>query len=38
MRLTSNAREELSGKVLDLAVWEWHKLVCFQKVKDTLSE
>ena len=36
--LTSNAREELTSKALDLAVWKRHKPVPLEKVEDALSQ
>ena len=38
MPLTSNASKQLSCKALNLAVWKWHKRVCFQKVKHRLAQ
>lgn len=35
---TSNTREELAGKVLDLAVGKRHKVVAFQEIEDTRSK
>jgi len=36
--LTSNAREELTSKALDLAVWKRHKPVALEKVEDALAQ
>ena len=36
--LTGYAGEQLTCKVLDLAVWEGHKVVALQEVEDALAE
>ena len=36
--LTSNAGEQLPGKVLNLTAREWHEAVTLQKVENTLAQ
>lgn len=38
MTLASNARKQLSGKALNLAVWEWNEGVGLQEVKHRLTQ
>lgn len=37
-KLTGDTCEKLSGKVLDLAVWEGHESIALQEVEDAGSE
>lgn len=36
--LTSHTCQKLSGKVLDLAAWEWHKSIRFQEIENALAQ